>query len=115
MPLVLAALGPFAEAAQNLAAHMEIRQKSLQYQMAAVQNERSPNTREDMWHARLLAGMLESRKTWMHVHALLEAGDTVSLAALLHSWEAAAIKLYAVEHLWQPSPFPFEMLSGGGD
>lgn len=107
--LVLAALGQFSEAAQALAAELEIRQQSLQVQKAVVQSHKSPSSREAKWHAQLLAGMLDARKTWLQVLSLLKAEDTLSIATLLHSWEAAAVRVHAVEHLWQPSPFPFEV------
>lgn len=39
----------------------------------------------------------------------LNGGDPRAVAALLHEWEAAAVKAEKVEHLWEPSPFPFEV------
>lgn len=37
------------------------------------------------------------------------AGDRRGLAALLHEWEATTVRNLAIEHLWEPTPFPLEM------
>ncbi len=40
---------------------------------------------------------------------LFEKEEFQRIAQLFHQWEAAAAKDYGVQHLWQPSPFPFEL------
>jgi len=44
---------------------------------------------------------------------LFEKGEYQRIAQLFHQWEAAAAKDYGVQHLWQPSPFPFELRHRG--
>lgn len=44
-----------------------------------------------------------------HVIApLVLARDRAALAALLHGWEAIAVKKLKLEKFWQPTPFPLE-------
>jgi len=38
------------------------------------------------------------------------AGDRKSLVALLHDWEAATVRHFKMEHIWEPTPFPIETL-----
>jgi hypothetical protein len=46
--------------------------------------------------------------------ARLAADDRNGLAALLHDWEATTVKNLKLEHLWEPTPFPLELLDSGG-
>lgn len=39
---------------------------------------------------------------------LLERGLERQVATLLHEWEAITAKNFKIEHLWEPTPFPFE-------
>lgn len=39
---------------------------------------------------------------------LVEREDRVSLARLLHEWEAASVRNLKLEQYWEPSPFPLE-------
>ena len=43
---------------------------------------------------------------------LLEEGAFQRIAQVFHQCEAVAAKSYGVEHLWEPSPFPFELALG---
>ncbi len=38
------------------------------------------------------------------------ADDRKSLVALLHEWEAATVRHFKMEHIWEPTPFPIETL-----
>ena len=40
---------------------------------------------------------------------LLRGGESSPVAALLHEWEALAVKKLGIERYWEPSPFPFEL------
>ena len=40
--------------------------------------------------------------------ALLDAGDIAGIASCLHEWEGITAKNFKLDHVWQPSPFPFE-------
>ena len=41
--------------------------------------------------------------------ACLAADDREGMAKILHDWEAQTVKNLKVDHLWEPTPFPFEM------
>ena len=40
----------------------------------------------------------------------LAADDRPGLAALLHEWEAQTVRNLKIELLWEPTPFPLEMM-----
>jgi hypothetical protein len=42
--------------------------------------------------------------------ALLEKDDRAGMARMLHEWEAETVRLMKLDHLWEPSPFPLEMM-----
>ncbi len=42
---------------------------------------------------------------------LIAARDRISIAALLHGWEAETVKRLKLEKYWEPSPFPVELQS----
>ncbi|MBZ9654363.1 hypothetical protein [Phyllobacterium lublinensis] len=48
-------------------------------------------------------------KFFPEFHTALEAGDRAFIATTLRRLEAAAIKAYAMEHIWEPTPFPLEL------
>ena len=41
---------------------------------------------------------------------LLAADDRAGMARLLHEWEAQTVRNLKIEHLWEPTPFPLEMM-----
>ena len=43
---------------------------------------------------------------------LVAVRDRAGIAALLHGWEADAVKKQKLTHLWEPSPFPVEIPGG---
>ncbi len=34
------------------------------------------------------------------------------MAKLLHEWEAQTVRNLKIEHLWEPTPFPLDMMGG---
>ena len=42
--------------------------------------------------------------------AKLAEDDRAGLARLLHEWEAYTVKNFKIEHLWEPTPFPLELM-----
>ena len=42
--------------------------------------------------------------------AKLEDDDSAGLGRLMHEWEAYTVKNFKIEHLWEPTPFPLEMV-----
>lgn len=43
--------------------------------------------------------------------ALLQNDDLIGLVRLVHEWEAATVKNFKIEHLWEPTPFPLEQMA----
>jgi hypothetical protein len=41
---------------------------------------------------------------------LLDSDDREGMARLLHAWEAETVRNLEIEHLWEPTPFPLEMM-----
>lgn len=109
MPLL--AKGAFAEAAPYLAQALARVDAAVERREAAVRKHRSPDSRPARLDAYTLGRQREAQQGLRTIFGLLSAGDTSAIAALLHAWEAAAVKLHKVEHIWQSSPFPFELAS----
>lgn len=51
----------------------------------------------------------EYRPILEDLYPLLQCGDRVGIARLLHGWEARTIAAYRLEKMWQPTPFPLEL------
>ena len=43
---------------------------------------------------------------------LAAAGDRAGVGALLREWEEKTIRRFRLEHLWEPAPFPVELVEG---
>lgn len=106
MPLI--AKGAFAEAVPYVAEVLAHIDAGVEERILAVKKHRSPDSRPARMDDYLLGRALEAQRGYRALHDLLRAGDAVGLAAQLHAWEAAYVKVEKVEHLWEPSPFPFE-------
>jgi hypothetical protein len=55
----------------------------------------------------------EDRQQFLQVKnlcRLLAIGDRKGLARILHDWEIVAVKNIKLEHVWEPTPFPLELL-----
>lgn len=109
MPLI--AKGAFAEAAPYFAKVLARVDAAVERREAAVSKHRSPDSRPARLDAYALGRQREAQQGYRRICDLLTVGDAVAIAELLHEWEAAAVRLYKVEHIWQPSPFPFELAS----
>lgn len=60
--------------------------------------------RDYYWSDRDVSEDMRLRK----LEGSLKAQAHAEIAELLHRWEARAARRAGVEHLWEPSPFPFE-------
>lgn len=47
-------------------------------------------------------------KLFPEFHTALETGDRAYIAKALHRLEAAAVRAFGMEHIWEPTPFPLE-------
>ena len=78
-------------------------------QTAALRKHRSPHSRPARLDSYALGRLHQSQDGFRRTFVLLSAEDAAAIAAQLHEGEAAAARLHKVEHLWEPSPFPFEI------
>ena len=107
MPLI--AKGAFAQAIPYVAQTLTEIDVGVEQRILDAKNHRSPDSRPARIDAYVLGRVLEAQRGYRALHDLLRSGDAVALAAQLHAWEAAGAKEKKVEHLWEPSPFPFEV------
>lgn len=111
MPLLVK--GAFAEALPYFTATLKRIDKGIERRVAAVQGHGSADSREARRDLGLLGRWREAQQGLRTICDLLSTGDATTVAVQLHQWEAAAVRMHKVEHLWVPSPFPFE--SGPGN
>jgi hypothetical protein len=109
MPLL--AKGAFAEAAPYLAQTLARADAAVERQEETVKNHRSPDSRRARIDSYVLGRQREAQDGLRTLCGMIAAGDTPAIAALLHAWEAAAVRVHKVEHLWRLTPFPFELAS----
>lgn len=107
MPLL--AKGAFVEAAPHLVQMLARVDAAVERQEATVKRHRSPASRRARIDSHVLGRQREAQEGLRTLCSLLSAGDTPAIAALLHTWEAAGVRVHKVEHIWEPSPFPFEV------
>lgn len=107
MPLI--ANGRFAEALPYVTQAIERVDFSVQQRLSALKRHSRLDSRPARLDAYSLEQSLEAQRSFKTLHALLLSGNPSAIAELLHKWEAAAVRAANVEHLWQPSPFPFEL------
>lgn len=107
MPLI--AKGAFAEATPYFTEILTRINAAVEHRASASSKHRSVDSRPARLDSYLLGRMQESQRGFRTICGLLIAGDPSAIAAQLHEWEAAAVKMHKVEHLWTPSPFPFEI------
>nr|WP_295891757.1 hypothetical protein [uncultured Devosia sp.] len=107
MPLL--AKGAFAEAAPYLAQTLARIDGAVERQEATVKDHRSPDSRRARIDSNVLGRQREAQDGLRTLCGLLSAVDAPAIAALLHAWEASAVRVHKVEHLWKPSPFSFEV------
>ena len=106
MPLL--AKGDFANASRYFAETLASIDTSVEQRATALRKHRSPDSRPARIDAYVLGRLQQAQQGHRTICDLLSAGDAAAIAAQLHAWEAAAVRLHKVEHLWEPSPFPFE-------
>ncbi|UJW86473.1 hypothetical protein [Devosia sp. SL43] len=107
MPLL--ARGAFAEALICFRQALARIDGGVERHRADLTRHRSPDSRPARLDAYLLGRQLEYQQGYGTICALLSEGDARAIATQLHRWEAAAVRLHKVEHLWEPTPFPFEL------
>ena len=107
---VLAALGRFEQALSILAPAMRGEETTANRILASAEAQlaskpRSLVAKDSIAHATLRLQLVARLKPLLH---LLEADDHAGVAALLRNHEHQDAKLWKVDHLWEPTPFPFE-------
>lgn len=106
MPLL--AKGDFAKSAPYFAKVLASIDAAVEQRTAALRKHRSPHSRPARLDSYALGRLHQSQDGFRRIFDLLSTGDAVAIAGLLRAWEEAAVRLHKVEHLWEPSPFPFE-------
>lgn len=106
MPLL--AKGDFAGAAPYFSETLATIDAAVEKRAFAVRKHRSSDSRPARIDAQVLGRLHQAQQGYRTICDLLAAGDPSTIAAQLHEWEAAAVRLHKVEHLWTPTPFPFE-------
>lgn len=107
---VLAAVGRFAEALSMMAPAMREEEETSGTMLASAEAElmKKPSSllaKDSILRATRRLERVAELKPLLHS---LEANDHAGLAALLRSQERHNAKVWKVDHLWEPTPFPFE-------
>ena len=110
MPLL--ARGAFAEALVCFKQALAQIDEGTERRRSELAKHRSPESRAARLANQLLSRQLEYQMGYGRMCALLSGGDAQAIAKQLHEWEAAAVRLHKVEHLWEPTRFPFELGTG---
>lgn len=107
--LVHTAEGDFQQAVENLSRHAASEEVRVKEKVDFIEKYTRPHGRP---RQRQLA-ILESIKTYLNaiktLISLLEERDRQGMATLLREWERGTAAAWKIEHLWEPTPFPFEL------
>ena len=103
------ARGEFAEAIPYVRRMLMNIDASVETCSNVVARHLSPESRLARFYGRNLVRALELQTGYRALYDLLASGDRPAIAERLHRWEAAAANDRKIEHLWEPSPFPFEV------
>lgn len=111
MGLVQAAEGHSLQAVKNLYLYVAHEEAYVQRQVDFIEKHTRPHGRPRQKEL----SIVESIETYLGMVrtliALLEENDRDGVARLLREWERGTARAWKIEHLWEPTPFPFE---GGG-
>lgn len=102
--LLFSALGRFAEAQSIL--QEEVKRHRLNFARDCATGLKGASVSNP---SRAYGEWLETIANLEKLLGRLEGGEPSAIAALLHEWEALAVKKRGVERYWEPSPFPFEL------
>jgi hypothetical protein len=106
--LVQVAEGDFRQAVENLSRHAASEENHVQDKLDFIEKYTRPHGRP---RQRELA-TLESIKTNLNaintLTSLLKERNQQGVATLLREWERGTATAWKIEHLWEPTAFPFE-------
>lgn len=102
--LLLSALGRFPEA--QLILQDEVARNRRNFARACASGLKGASASNP---SRGYGEWLETIANLEKLLGLLHGGRPSTIAALLHEWEALAVKKRGIERYWEPSPFPFEL------
>jgi hypothetical protein len=107
---VLAAMGRMAEAhqvAEGCLTRIGAVQEALEEGRALM--TRRPHSATGKRVVAYAAFRLALLSELQRLATLAKAADRAGMAALLHEWEEQKVRLWKIEDLWEPTPFPIEL------
>lgn len=106
--LVHTAEGDFQRAVENLSRHAASEEAHVEDQLDFIEKYTRPHGRPRQRQLAILEGIETYLNAIKTLISLLEQRDQEGIAALLREWERDTAAAWKVEHLWEPTPFPFE-------
>lgn len=106
--LVQAAEGDFQQAIENLSRHATSEENHVQDKLDFIEKYTSPHGRPRQRELATLERIKEYLNAVKTLIAVLEKRDRLGVAALLREWERGTAAAWKIEHLWEPTAFPFE-------
>jgi hypothetical protein len=109
---ILAALGRLAEAAAMAQNYIDKNETRLLAQLAHGQAIRAqkPRSHEGQFAIGHASHFLKPMNELRQLVAASSADDRRAVAALLHDWERQGARRQNIEDIWEPSPFPIELI-----
>lgn len=106
--VIAAAEGDFQRAMENLRLHAARQEGRVRDRLAFIEKHTRPHGRprqRELASLGRIEAYLDAIRTLM---SLLVDNDRQGVACLLRKWERGTVRAWKIEHLWQPTPFPFE-------
>jgi hypothetical protein len=106
--LVQAAEGDFERAVEDLSMYVAREEASMRDQSDFIEKHTRPHGRPRQKELASLERLNTYVSAIKALVALLKARDRQGIATLLREWERGTAAAWEIEHLWEPTPFPFE-------
>lgn len=106
--LVQAAEGEFQQAVENLSQYAAGEEARARDQLDFIDKHTRPNGRPHQKALATYEAIAANAKAIRSLISLLAAGERHNVGNLLREWERGTAKAWKIEHLWVPTPFPFE-------
>lgn len=106
--IIRAAEGDFQQALEDLSEYVTGEEEYVERELEFIERHTRPHGRP--WHRQMYnykrsVAYLEGTKDLV---ALLKTRDRQGIANLLREWERGTANAWKIEHLWEPTAFPFE-------
>lgn len=106
--IIRAAEGDFQQAVEDLSEYVAGEEAHVERELEFIERHTRQHSRR--WHREMYNynRSVAYLKATKELVALLETHDARGIANLLREWERGTAKAWRIEHLWEPTPFPFE-------